>query len=167
MLAVGNIMNEGTHRGRASGFTVDSLIKMVNTKGVDKKTTILDYVVKSTIDRGDGHLLELGDDLIMLKTHAKLSGIAVKAEMEMVEQQSKDMHLELEKTQNNIPEDIQKREMTLGYIRELTGKLSIFDQRMTDLRRLNQLRMRKIVELVEYFGEDASTCDTDRLPETT
>ena len=53
--------------------------------------------------------------------------------------------------------------MTLGYIRELTGKLSIFDQRMTDLRRLNQLRMRKIVELVEYFGEDASTCDTVQI----
>jgi hypothetical protein len=33
MLVVGNIMNEGTRRGGASGFTLDSLIKMVNTKG--------------------------------------------------------------------------------------------------------------------------------------
>lgn len=34
MLAVGNIMNQGTRRGGASGFTLDSLIKMVNTKGI-------------------------------------------------------------------------------------------------------------------------------------
>lgn len=33
MLAVGNVMNEGTRRGGASGFTLDSLLKMVNTKG--------------------------------------------------------------------------------------------------------------------------------------
>lgn len=33
MLAVGNIMNEGTRKGGASGFTLDSLMKMVNTKG--------------------------------------------------------------------------------------------------------------------------------------
>jgi hypothetical protein len=33
MLAVGNVMNEGTRRGGASGFTLDSLMKMVNTKG--------------------------------------------------------------------------------------------------------------------------------------
>lgn len=33
MLAVGNFMNEGTRRGGASGFTLDSLMKMVNTKG--------------------------------------------------------------------------------------------------------------------------------------
>jgi len=33
MLQVGNIMNEGTRRGGASGFTLDSLLKMVNTKG--------------------------------------------------------------------------------------------------------------------------------------
>jgi hypothetical protein len=50
MLAVGNILNEGTQRGGASGFTLDSLIKMVNTKGADK-SSLLDYVVKSLFDR--------------------------------------------------------------------------------------------------------------------
>jgi len=33
MLAVGNVMNQGTYRGQASGFTVDSLLKMIQTKG--------------------------------------------------------------------------------------------------------------------------------------
>lgn len=33
MLAVGNVMNQGTERGQAAGFTLDSLLKMVDTKG--------------------------------------------------------------------------------------------------------------------------------------
>ena len=33
MLLVGNIMNKGTQRGGASGFTLDSLRKVINTKG--------------------------------------------------------------------------------------------------------------------------------------
>jgi hypothetical protein len=33
MLAVGNIMNQGTHRGQAAGITLDSMLKMVHMKG--------------------------------------------------------------------------------------------------------------------------------------
>ena len=47
-------MNQGTRNGRAVGFTLDSMLKMVHTKGVDKKTTVLDYVVKSLLDKEDG-----------------------------------------------------------------------------------------------------------------
>ena len=65
MLAVGNIMNQGTRNGRAVGFTLDSMLKMVHTKGVDKKTTVLDYVVKSLLDKedGEGTITNLIEDL--------------------------------------------------------------------------------------------------------
>ena len=51
MLAIGNIMNEGTHKGQASGITLDSLLKLTHTKGADKKTTVLDYVVTLCLDK--------------------------------------------------------------------------------------------------------------------
>lgn len=57
MLAVGNVMNQGTRQGDAAGFTVDSLLKLINTKGVDRKTTVLDYVVRLIYDSGDRALL--------------------------------------------------------------------------------------------------------------
>ena len=40
MLAVGNVMNQGTYRGNATGFTLDSLLNMIKMKGADKKTTV-------------------------------------------------------------------------------------------------------------------------------
>jgi hypothetical protein len=33
-------MNEGTRQGNASGITLNSLLKLTNTKGADKKTTV-------------------------------------------------------------------------------------------------------------------------------
>ena len=51
MLVIGNIMNEGTHKGQASGITLDSLLKLTHTKGADKKTTVLDYAVTLCLDR--------------------------------------------------------------------------------------------------------------------
>ncbi|GMH57076.1 hypothetical protein TL16_g02284, partial [Triparma laevis f. inornata] len=45
VLAIGNIMNEGTSKGSADGFTFDSLLKLTQTKSFDGKMTILDYIV--------------------------------------------------------------------------------------------------------------------------
>ena len=59
MLAVGNVMNQGTRQGDASGFTLDSLLKLINTKGIDKKTTVLDYVVRIIAENEDRELLQL------------------------------------------------------------------------------------------------------------
>ena len=65
VLAVGNLMNEGAGRPKASGITLDSLLKTAMTKGTDKKTTVLDYVVKmiGDKDRDDISQLEIGKDL--------------------------------------------------------------------------------------------------------
>ena len=37
-------MNAGTRRGGASGIRLGSLLQIVQTKGRDRKTTVLDYV---------------------------------------------------------------------------------------------------------------------------
>ena len=40
VLAIGNIMNEGTSKGSAVGFTFDSLLKLTQTKSVDGKVRV-------------------------------------------------------------------------------------------------------------------------------
>lgn len=45
VLAVGNHLNGGSCRGSASGFKLEALLKLMDVKGRNKKTTLLHFVV--------------------------------------------------------------------------------------------------------------------------
>ncbi|KAL6582346.1 hypothetical protein OROMI_006360 [Orobanche minor] len=49
VLKTGNRMNIGTNRGDAEAFKLDTLLKLVDIKGADGKTTLLHFVVQETI----------------------------------------------------------------------------------------------------------------------
>ncbi|KAL4336063.1 hypothetical protein GQ457_07G013830 [Hibiscus cannabinus] len=49
VLKTGNRMNDGTYRGGAQAFKLDTLLKLSDVKGVDGKTTLLHFVVLEII----------------------------------------------------------------------------------------------------------------------
>ncbi|XP_073147760.1 formin-like protein 1 [Henckelia pumila] len=53
VLKTGNRMNVGTNRGNAHAFKLDTLLKIVDVKGADGKTTLLHFVVQEII-RSEG-----------------------------------------------------------------------------------------------------------------
>ncbi|XXG89408.1 hypothetical protein AAC387_Pa12g1411 [Persea americana] len=53
VLKTGNRMNVGTNRGDAHAFKLDTLLKLVDVKGTDGKTTLLHFVVQEII-RSEG-----------------------------------------------------------------------------------------------------------------
>ncbi|KAG6395461.1 hypothetical protein SASPL_146106 [Salvia splendens] len=53
VLKTGNRMNVGTNRGDAHAFKLDTLLKLVDVKGADGKTTLLHFVVQEII-RAEG-----------------------------------------------------------------------------------------------------------------
>lgn len=53
VLKTGNRMNVGTNRGDAHAFKLDTLLKLVDIKGTDGKTTLLHFVVEEII-RAEG-----------------------------------------------------------------------------------------------------------------
>ncbi|KZV38761.1 hypothetical protein F511_32717 [Dorcoceras hygrometricum] len=53
VLTTGNRMNVGTDRGDAHAFKLDTLLKLVDVKGTDGKTTLLHFVVEEII-RSEG-----------------------------------------------------------------------------------------------------------------
>lgn len=63
ILAIGNIMNSGTDQGGAQGFRLDSLPRLAATKAVDRKTTLIDYLVTTLESKGGADLLKFPDDL--------------------------------------------------------------------------------------------------------
>ncbi|KAL0539954.1 hypothetical protein IC582_024176 [Cucumis melo] len=54
VLKTGNRMNVGTDRGDAHAFKLDTLLKLVDIKGTDGKTTLLHFVVQEII-RAEGY----------------------------------------------------------------------------------------------------------------
>jgi hypothetical protein len=179
MLAVGNIMNQGTFKGQASGFTLDSLLKMVNTKGVDKKTTVLDYVVKSIIDKGEDRILDLSDDLCMVDQCTKLSGKEILREFEVIEKNYKMLQDELGRCLLQMKEEVvgvnspnptspsqrrsRARHMNGKFKEVLEANVNDFNGILQDVNKSCQLMTRKLNEVLEYFGEDKKTCDTMKV----
>ncbi|KAK7263566.1 hypothetical protein RJT34_31158 [Clitoria ternatea] len=53
VLKTGNRMNDGTYRGGAQAFKLDTLLKLSDVKGTDAKTTLLHFVVQEII-RSEG-----------------------------------------------------------------------------------------------------------------
>ncbi|CAA0813921.1 Formin-like protein 5 [Striga hermonthica] len=53
VLKTGNRMNDGTFRGRAQAFKLDTLLKLSDVRGIDGKTTLLHFVVQEII-RSEG-----------------------------------------------------------------------------------------------------------------
>ncbi|XP_022858996.1 formin-like protein 1 [Olea europaea var. sylvestris] len=60
VLKTGNRMNVGTNRGAAHAFKLDTLLKLVDVKGADGKTTLLHFVVQEII-RSEGARLSSGN----------------------------------------------------------------------------------------------------------
>lgn len=58
VLKTGNRMNVGTNRGDAHAFKLDTLLKLVDVKGADGKTTLLHFVVQEII-RSEGARLAI------------------------------------------------------------------------------------------------------------
>jgi hypothetical protein len=60
VLKTGNRMNTGTNRGNAHAFKLDALLKLVDVKGVDGKTTLLHFVVEEIIRSEGANILATG-----------------------------------------------------------------------------------------------------------
>jgi ankyrin repeat protein len=182
MLAVGNIMNQGTFRGNATGFTVDSLLRMINMKGADKKTSVLDYVVKSLYDRGEERVLVVADDLQVVEECVRMSGKEItralsdllatfdtlKQESDSVKERrvSGEVHSPTPQRSGDggtSPARQQLASTSQLFSEKLQGRIADFSSSTEEVAKVRTLMERKVRELVEYFGEDANECDTTTI----
>lgn len=67
VLRTGNRMNDGTNRGDAQAFKLDTLLKLVDIKGTDGKTTLLHFVVQEII-RSEGAVPDSTSENLPIKT---------------------------------------------------------------------------------------------------
>jgi hypothetical protein len=154
VLAVGNLMNESVGKPKASGITLESLLKTAELKGKDKKTTVLDYVVKMIGEKGEdegvkmlsGLAQEMGD----LAAGARCKGMR---EMEAIVTDLKAGVKGIEKLLGgegeNTAKFVERGDM---FVKDGVGKIEALEEKL-------KVCGSKVKTLCGYFAEDYERCD--------
>lgn len=83
VLSAGNRMNVGTNRGDARAFKLDTLLKLVDIKGADGKTTLLHFVVREII-RSEGESSDPTTKILQNKMNPKTTEAFKKQGLQVV-----------------------------------------------------------------------------------
>ena len=119
VLTIGNVMNAGTRAGDAAGFTFDSLLKLTQTKSMDGKTTVLDYIVMIFIEKDQRSVLDLESDFPDCQTVSRTLLSDMIGEVRSMRKSLKDCRTELIKIKNDQSDKRVTRSMSKKF-----GKLS-------------------------------------------
>uniref|UniRef100_A0A7R9YEI9 Formin-like protein n=1 Tax=Pinguiococcus pyrenoidosus TaxID=172671 RepID=A0A7R9YEI9_9STRA len=159
LLAVGNILNEGTYRGNATSISLDSLLSVTTTKGADRKTTVLDYVVRRCLDKNEVRVLSFADDFQgPVQDAARLSVSEMKAEVARLKEgvAAAERLVKALKDGNEVAElDQEFIQKTEAFCEAKAAEVDLLDQRM-------QTAESRGLELVEYFAEEPRV---ERIPD--
>lgn len=135
--------------------------------GVDKKTSVLDYVVKSIIAKGTTAILDVTDDVSSAGEASRLSGRDMMHEVEAIIS-----HLKYMEEERKSADEIRSGIVTINevvyrlserFITVIDEKIYGFQQQLHDLKKYRDIMAKKMKEAIEYFAEDASTCDTSKI----
>ncbi|KAJ1265985.1 hypothetical protein BS78_08G116100 [Paspalum vaginatum] len=93
ILLIGNTLNQGTPRGQAVGFRLDSLLKLIETRATNGRMTLMHFLCKSLAEKSP-EVMDFHEDLVSLEASSKLQlkalaeeQLAVVKGLEKVEQE--------------------------------------------------------------------------------
>jgi hypothetical protein len=96
VLIIGNKLNEGTRTGGVAGFKFESLLKLTQTKSSDGKMTVLDYLVRTFVNRKERHLLALASEFPDSQEASKINISETIGELRLLQKSIGDCDKELE-----------------------------------------------------------------------
>ncbi|KAI7753746.1 hypothetical protein M8C21_013345, partial [Ambrosia artemisiifolia] len=147
VLKTGNRMNDGTFRGSATAFKLDTLLKLSDVKGVDGKTTLLHFVVLEII-RAEG--IRAARTAEQTKKSSSFSSVELLEESVNTSQDSdeyyRNLGLQVVSSLSSELDDVKKASILDA--EGLTGTVSKFGQSLikareflnTELKNINQER---------------------------
>lgn len=146
-MKVGNQMNDGA---AALGFRIDTLLKLASAKAFDKKTTILEYVVR-VLDRNDASALDFNQQLTSLKEAARSNMSDITSEYDALSRELKITRgaLTMLRTGHDFEEDPSKE----GVMNSVEG-LKTFEVTLETLQNEQDTLKKKYAGVIKYFGED-------------
>nr|XP_029118335.1 formin-like protein 6 isoform X2 [Elaeis guineensis] len=102
ILSLGNALNQGTARGSAIGFRLDSLLKLTDTRARNNKMTLMHYLCKVLADKLP-ELLDFPKDLVSLEVASKIQLKTLAEEMQAINKGLEKVEQELTASENDGP----------------------------------------------------------------
>uniref|UniRef100_A0A5B7C9Y0 Formin-like protein n=1 Tax=Davidia involucrata TaxID=16924 RepID=A0A5B7C9Y0_DAVIN len=158
ILSLGNALNQGTARGSAIGFRLDSLLKLTDTRTRNNKMTLMHYLCKVLADKLPD-LLDFSKDLASLEPASKLQLKYLAEEMQAISKGLEKVVQELSMSENDGP-------MSEEFRKILKEFLCFAEAEVRSLASLYSGVGRNVDALILYFGEDPSRCTFEQVTST-
>lgn len=155
ILTLGNALNQGTARGSAVGFKLDSLLKLSDTRSRNNKMTLMHYLCKLLAEKMP-ELLDFDKDLIHLEAASKI-------QLKMVAEEMQAVSKGLEKVEQELSASDSDGAVSMGFQKALKSFLHTAEADVRSLISLYSEVGRNADSLAQYFGEDPARCPFEQV----
>ncbi|GAB2235465.1 hypothetical protein Drorol1_Dr00025890 [Drosera rotundifolia] len=155
ILTLGNALNQGTARGSAVGFKLDSLLKLSDTRARNNKMTLMHYLCKLLGEKMP-ELLDFDKNLVHLDAASKIQLKTLAEEMQAVSKGLEKVEQELAVSENDGV-------ISAGFRKVLKGFLDSAEAEVRSLTSLYAEVGRNADSLSQYFGEDPARCPFEQV----
>ncbi|XWS72626.1 hypothetical protein CRYUN_Cryun02cG0056200 [Craigia yunnanensis] len=158
ILSLGNALNQGTARGSAIGFRLDSLLKLTDTRARNNKMTLMHYLCKVLADKLSD-LIDFSKDVSSLESASKIQLKFLAEEMQAISKGLEKVVQELSGSENDGPVSENFRETLKEF-------LCFAEAEVRSLASLYSRVGRNVDALILYFGEDPARCPFEQVTST-
>ncbi|CAD5176568.1 unnamed protein product [Musa acuminata subsp. malaccensis] len=158
ILHLGNTLNQGTARGSAVGFRLDSLLKLSDTRATNNRMTLMHYLCKVLAEKS-AHLLDFHEDLVSLEAASKIQLKSMAEEQQAIVKGLEKVELELTASESDGPVS----EIFCKTLKEFTA---VSGAEVRSLTSLYNAVGKNADSLAMYFGEDPARCPFEQVVST-
>jgi len=158
ILSLGNALNQGTARGAAVGFRLDSLLKLSDIRARNNRMTLMHYLCKILSDKLP-EVLDFSRDLANLEPASKIQLKELAEEMQAITKGLEKVEQELATSEKDPPE-------TEIFYRKLKLFLADAQAEGRSLAFLYSTAGKSADSLAHYFGEDPVRCPFEQVVST-
>ena len=156
LLIIGNLVNEGAGKPKASGITVDSLLKTAIKTGRDRKTRVIDVVIGNVLkSTDDGSSIEFWTEIPTLNT--------AKTDIKDCKTALHDIQNGFQKVENGIKVEMESGHGDSSYIDRsndfLSGTLAV----RRKIQESDQILVSKYEAMCLFFAEDSAKANSSKI----
>ncbi|XP_024635415.2 formin-like protein 20 isoform X3 [Medicago truncatula] len=146
ILYLGNTLNQGTARGSAVGFKLDSLSKLTETRASNSKMTLMHYLCKVLAEKSPA-LLDFHRDLVSVENASKIQLKSLAEEMQAITKGLEKVNQELAACEKDGPVSEVFRKTLQDFVDGAKSQVEFVSQLFEEVGKSADA-------LANYFGED-------------